>query len=237
MRIFLHTTLSTLLVCITLGSACINGQNFGPSIKENRKVKSFDEIEVSHGIDVFLTMGSEELLEVEAPEGLLKDLKTEVKGDKLKIYYDRSFSWNNETKIYLQARRVKKINVSGGSDLKGEDLLDSDNLELNASGGSDIHLDVSVGDLEVEVSGGSDIVLSGDAVFIKAETSGGSDLKAFDLTVGRAELDASGGSDIKITVEDELKAKASGGADIDYKGNPNVIETDASSSGDIKKVD
>lgn len=235
MKTLLHTSLFILLLFITQGNSCLEGKDYGPKVKETREVADFDEIEVSNGIDVYLTMGSREHLEVEIPEDLLKDLVTEVRGGKLKIYFDRSFNWNNETTVYLQAKKIKKINISGGSDLIGENLLESKNLELNASGGSDIKLEIQVEDLEVEVSGGSDIVLSGVADFLIAESSGGSDLKAFELITARADLDASGGSDIKVTVEEELDASASGGADIEYMGNPNLLNTNASASGDIKK--
>jgi hypothetical protein len=90
-------------------------------------------------------------------------------------------------------------------------------------------------DLEVDVSGGADVILIGSTEYLKAETSGGSDLKAMDLIAQRAELRASGGSDIKIHVEDELDAKASGGADIIYTGNPGIVNTSTSASGDIKQ--
>lgn len=235
MKTLLHTSLLILLLFIIQGQSCIDGKNYGPSVKETREVADFDELEISHGIDVFLSMGSEEQLEVEAPEDLLDELVTEVRGGKLKIYYDRSFNWNNGTKIYLQAKKLKKINTSGGSDLVCEDLIKSKNLELEASGGSDIKLEIQAKDLDVKVSGGSDIVLSGEADFLSANSSGGSDLKAFDLIVGKADLEASGGSDINITVEEELDGRASGGADIEYMGNPKILKTNASASGDIKK--
>jgi len=226
-----------LVVIVIQGQSCLEGRDYGPLVKETRKVSDFNAIEVSNGIDVYLTMGSNERLELETPEDLLEHLVTEVKGEKLIIYFDRSFNWNNETKVYVQAKSIERINTSGGSDLVGENVLESRDLKLEASGGSDIKLEVQIKYLEVEVSGGADVLLSGEAERLRANTSGGSDIKAFDLIAQRADLEASGGSDIKITVEDELDARASGGADIEYKGSPQIIDTNTSSSGDIKRTD
>ena len=217
--------------------SCIGRGDYGPKERELRKVKDFSRIEVSHGIDVYLTMGDKEQVEVEAPEDLLEHLITEVKGEKLKIYFDRSFNWSNATKVFVSARKMEEIETSGGSDLFGENQLKTKDLDLRASGGSDIRLDVSTKNLDVVISGGADIVLSGETEKLTANSSGGSDLKAFDLVVQRANLESSGGSDIKITVEEELNAQASGGSDIEYKGNPYTVDTNTSSSGDIKKRD
>jgi hypothetical protein len=53
--------------------------------------------------------------------------------------------------------------------------------------------------------------------------------------VQRADLESSGGSDIKVTVEEELTARASGGSDIEFKGNPRIVDTNTSSSADIRR--
>ena len=234
MKTILQILLVSLVIVITQGQSCMTGKDYGPLVKESRKVSDFDAIEVSHGIDVYLTMGSKERLEIETPEDLLEHLVTEVKKGKLKIYFDKSFNWNNETSVYVTAKNIEKITASGGSDFFGKNVIETKNLELEASGGSDIKLEVDVKHLEVEVSGGSDIKLSGAAEFLNANTSGGSDLKAFGLTAQIGDLEASGGSDIEVTVEEELEARTSGGADIEYMGNPSKTNFNTSASSDIK---
>ncbi|MCG8309502.1 MAG: DUF2807 domain-containing protein [Cytophagales bacterium] len=214
--------------------SCISGKDYGPLETEKRNISDFSEIEISHGIDVYLSMDSKESLVVEVPENLKNHLITEVKGDKLKIYFDKFLNWHKETRVYVKAKKIDRISASGGSDLTGEHTLEGKDLELKASGGSDIKLDVHTEHLEVNISGGADVALSGKTEFLYANTSGGSDLKAFDLVAERAELEASGGSDIKVFVEEEIKAKASGGADIEYMGTPHIVDTNTSSSADIR---
>lgn len=216
--------------------SCIGNLNYGPVERETRKVGTFSEIEVSHGINLYLTSGKNNRLEVETAEKYLDRLVTEVKGDKLKIYFSGSFMMPTTANVYLEASSVSSIKASGGSDVIGENTLHTEELELVASGGSDIRLEVETDYLKVNVSGGADIILSGTANFLEAVTSGGGDLKAFDLIIQNAKLRASGGSDIKVYVEDALEAHASGGADIRYKGNPRTIDSRNSAGGDVSKV-
>lgn len=233
-RTVTNTAFALLLIVTLQGFSCIGDRYRGPVEKETRNVSGFNAIEVSHGIDVNLSFGSDEYVEVEAPEDLMEHIVTEVKGDKLKIYVDKSFNWNSQAKVFVQARKVAQIHASSGSDVRCEDVIETKKLELRASGGSDMRLEVITKTLNVHVSGGADITLIGSTDFIKAETSGGSDMMAMDLIAKSADLEASGGSDIRISVMEELDARASGGADIVYSGNPTQVNVNSSASADIK---
>lgn len=224
-------------VFLSLSSlSCITERSYGPTERETRNIRAFSEIEVSHGINVFLTIGNKSSLEVETSKDLMEKLITEVRGDKLRIYFEGNFIWARTANVYVQAEEISKITASGGADVDGEDEISSRNLELKASGGSDIKLEVSVENLEVEASGGADVELSGTTYYLEANTSGGSNLNAYDLVAQTARLEASGGSDIKVLVEEDIDARASGGADIKYRGNPKNVQTRDSSGGDVTKV-
>lgn len=240
MKIMKNTIQIASFVAIMLtiqGYSCVRNSHSGSDEKEIRKVVDFDGISVSSGIDVFLSMGSHEYVEVEADEDLLDHLVTEVRNGTLKIYFDKSFFWNKSAKVHVEGKKINRISASGGSDIKGKNVIESRDLELKASGGSDIKLEVKTKNLVVEVSGGADIILSGFTDQLQASSSGGSDLKALDLIAKRAQLEASGGADIKVHVVDEIDAVASGGADIAYRGNPEVINSKASSGADINPGD
>jgi hypothetical protein len=232
----INTTILLLFLLAPCCISCIGNLNMGPVEKETRKIGAFNEIEVSHGINLYLTTGKSNHLEVETAKSILSRLITEVKGDKLKIYFSGSFIMPTTANVYLEATSVSNITTSGGSDVIGENTLHTEDLKLTASGGSDIRLEVDTQYLEVNVSGGADIVLSGRAKYMEVKTSGGSDFKGFELIVQKAKLHASGGSDIRVYVEDDLEARASGGADIRYKGNPRTIDTKNSAGGDISRV-
>ena len=225
-----------LLVALAM-SSCIGNRNRAPLSRAVRDVAPFTTINVEDGIDIYLTIAKHESIEVETHEDMLDLLATEVDDGILHVYFKRSRPWFSTARVYVTTPEVHKITASGGSDVKGENTIETDHLTIKASGGSDIYLTVQVNSLNIESSGGADIHLSGNAQRIEARTSGGSDLKAADLTVKEAVLQSSGGSDIRITVTEALTANASGGSDIYYKGNPEIIKANSSGGGDVKNIE
>ena len=228
--------LLTLITFLFIASSCFFNRNYGPVERESREIDDFTELEVSHGIEVYFSMSDRLSLEVETHEGLMDKLKTRVRGDKLTIYFEGNFHWNSMAKVYLDCKNIEKISASGGSKVVGEDLLESYDLDLRSSGGSDIKLEVDSRDLSAHASGGADIVLSGYSKYFEANSSGGSDIKALEMVVENANLEASGGADITIDVKESLEARASGGADIKYRGNPSKVDIHDSSGGDIRNL-
>ena len=67
-----------------------------------------------------------------------------------------------------------KVTASGGSDLHGFDLT-ADNCRISASGGSDARITVNK-ELNVDASGGSDIYYKGSGVIKELRTSGSSSI-------------------------------------------------------------
>ena len=85
-----------------------------------------------------------------------------------------------------------------------------------------------------ETSSGAGVYLKGKAVNFEASSSSGSDIKAYDLEVENCIARASSGSNIKVNVSDSFGGKATSGADIDYKGSPNIIDQHKNSGGSIR---
>jgi hypothetical protein len=208
---------------------------------ENRNVRNFDAIQVSAGIDLYISMGNEESVKVVADEDIIDDVKTEVRGGTLHVYMKNNNSWLNifnwgnsgSRKVYVTARELKSIEASSGSDVKSENTLEGDELRVEASSGSDINLDVVYKEVTLSSSSGSDARLSGRAKYFTANASSGSDINARDLTAQICNVSASSGSDAIVTATEELKANASSGADVRYYGNPEIVDTDESSGGEV----
>ena len=232
----MKTNIRFLILLVTLAMASCIG-NRAPLSRVVRDAAPFTTINVEDGIDIYLTIAENESIEVETHENMLDLLATEVDDGVLHVYFKRTRPWFSTARVYVTTPEVHKITASGGSDVKGENTIETDHLTIKASGGSDIYLTVQVNSLDIRSSGGADIHLSGNAQRIEARTSGGSDLRAADLTVKEAVLQSSGGSDIRITVTEALRANASGGSDIYYRGNPEIIKANSSGGGDVKNIE
>jgi hypothetical protein len=209
-----------------------------PNVEVRNISGGFHAIEVSGGIDLYLSNGNETVA-VSANDKDVRDrIVTEVKDGVLKIYYD----WKKGIKINLKGKSLKayvsfksldKLSASGGCDVAMEGTLQTSKLSIDLSGGSDFKARISVATLVVNQSGGSDANLTGSAIDMRIDASGGSDFSGYDLVADNCIIQASGGSDVNITVNKELYAEASGASDISWKGSAAVKKASASGAGSV----
>jgi len=239
-----NALLILLILQVHLLSACHfkNHQDTSSIVHETRTVDHFKGISASSGVDVYISQGNTEHVEVVSSQKSIKDIRTEVVDGVLKIYYKHKegFHWfsahiNRSMKVYVTARELQTIDASSGSDVYGQTRINSTSLQLNANSGADLHLDISAANLSCDVSSGSGANLKGTAAIFTATASSGADIKALELVTDSSTLNASSGSDIKVTVNKVLKATASSGGDITYKGNPGSVTKDKSSGGDVSQ--
>lgn len=203
--------------------------------KSKRNVSDFSGIKVSSGIDLYLTMGSTEEVVVEADDDIIDKIITEVEDGVLKIYVkDNIFwKWRSERKVHVTVKELNKLHCSAGSDVESENTIESEELSVKASSGSDVKLNVKTGKLFLDTSSGSDAKISGTSEVFNLEASSGSDIHASELKTKVCHVSVSSGSDASIYVTDELVAKASSGGDIRYSGNPSKKDIKESSGGDV----
>jgi len=203
--------------------------------KETRELNSFDKISVEDGLDVFIRLGSKQEVIIEADENLLDHIKTEVKGDRLRAYVDKSIWKANELNIYVTVTSLEAVRSSGGSDVYSKGIIKANDLSVVSSGGSDIYLDLDVDYLECRTSGGSDAKLKGTANKLELSCSGGSDFDGKELDIKTARVRTSGGSDGYIRVSEELDIEASGASDVYLYGNPRITNKRVSGASDFHR--
>jgi hypothetical protein len=223
--------LATALMAVLSASLPANAQQ-----TETRSLEGFDSIAVGGGIDLFVRRGDRFVVEVTAED--LADIVTEVRDGTLQIGRPKRsgfFSWGDLGSVRVTLPSLASLTASGGSDVDSEGTFSGDQLQLAASGGSDLTIDVSVDTLSVEASGGSDVRLSGSARSAHLESSGGSDLNATQFTADEANVNSSGGSDLAIAVRDKLVANASGGSDVSYTGEPSSVNVNSSGGADVHR--
>ena len=232
--------LFSLLVITGLITTASAQKTISDANAQKRNVSGFHAIEVSGGIDLYLSQG-EEAVAVSAAKIEYRDkIMTEVKDGVLKIWFDwknsSKFEWSNrKMKAYVSFKDLDRLEGSGGSDISIDGSIKVTRLEMEISGGSDFDGKVETDELKIHASGGSDVDISGKAARLTIDASGGSDFKGYDLASDICNVEASGGSDVHVTVNKELSANASGGSDVYYKGTGMIRDLKTSSSS-IKKV-
>ncbi len=209
-------------------------------IKENRSLSGFKSIRVTSGIDLFIKQGNTEAVVVSAEKDKIDNIVTEIKDGSLSIYVENSkwgwFNWNSKpVKVYITIKDISGISATGGSDVYSENKLDLIKLNINATGGSDVKLELDADELICHTTGGSDVTLVGTATVFKGSSTGGSDLKATDLRTSFCSISSTGGSDAYVWAEKEISITATGGSDVYHRGNARVVKSSSSGGSDIHR--
>lgn len=222
-----------------LTSSCdaLGEKGNGKVSRQERKVDSFNALEVGGGFDVFLTQGTPQSVIIEADENLMDVIETEVQGNTLKISNNRSIKNAKSLKIFITVPEITSLELSGAVDLQTQNKLTGSTIEISISGASDSKVELAVQHLVLGSSGGSKIQLIGSASNVKMDVSGAVDVHAFDLLTDKFDLDMSGAGEAEINVKNELIADISGAASVRYRGDPPRVMEDVSGAGSVRKAE
>lgn len=233
-----------LIAFITTGIAEVQAQTKNIVYDANaevRKVTGFKAVEVSGAIDLYISQGTEEAVAISASSDEARGrIKTEVTNGTLHIYFEgKGWNWkswtNTKMKAYVTFTTLSRVEASGACNVMTTDPIKVGDFKIDFSGASDFKGDVNADNVTIISSGASNIRLAGTADKATIEASGACTIKAYDFKINMCKADASGASNIRITVNKELKADASGGSTIYYKGDGIIRDIDTSGGASVKK--
>jgi hypothetical protein len=144
---------------------------------------------------------------------------------------------DNKKNVILSAKNLKKITVSGMSDISSIGEIKSDEFTIVSSGSSDVVLNIDAKKIISTVSGSGDVKLNGSCDDFIATVSGAGDLKAKNLLSKNVDVVVSGAGDAEVNAEISIKGKASGAGELKYSGNPSEIQIEKTGVGSVKRID
>ncbi|RYZ27404.1 MAG: DUF2807 domain-containing protein [Chitinophagaceae bacterium] len=238
MRYFLIALATVVLFssCRLFGGKRVSGN--GKIVTQEQNVNSFHSIEVSGAATVRLKQDSIPSVRIETDENLFEYLDVHVDGNTLVIEPKKGVNLHpsKEIIVYATAAQFRNIDASGACNIISDNLLSSNQeLKIEASGSTNINIQVTLPKLTTDVSGSGEVTLKGMAKEFSGSISGSGAIKGFDLITDKTELDLSGAADAQITANEKLDIEVSGSGDVEYKGNANVNQR-ISGSGSVKKV-
>lgn len=201
-----------------------------------RKIGSFDKIKATKGINVTLIEGSKEEVRVEIENGSLNDVVTQLKNKQLTVKMKTKIYKDVAVQVYVTYVDLREIDAGTGASIDADNTIIADKLILDAGTDADIKLDVDVNAIEAAVSAGK-MELSGKvkSQLIKANNWG--KYLAYDLESEETLAKANTGAKVEITVNKSLNATVSNGANITYKGKPEMIEKKISMGGKVEEAE
>jgi len=181
--------------------------------------ETFENIDISGAFEVIVKCGVENTINIDAPEELKEYVIKEIRDNTLYIYIA-----NNKKNVHNKSINIK-INI-GIKDLKHVNLSGACSLTIN---------DIKNDNLEIDASGANDIHLNGETKNLSVELSGACNLDAKEFITSKVKITLSGATDAIVNVTDELNVEVSGVSKVKYIGNPSKITKDISGMSSLEK--
>lgn len=218
---------------IDLGDG-INGN--GNVITEKRTInESFTKIEVNRGVEVIVEQDNEVAVEVEADDNVIKHITTKVVNGVLVVSTDESIDSAEAETVRVKMPTINGLESSSGSNISSKNSLKGTSIKVKSSSGSEIEATLEYESVKSESTSGSEITLAGKALKLETDSSSGSEINASNLLANDVVSEGSSGSSTTVNPLVSLKAKASSGSSINYKGTPKEINKEETSGGDVSK--
>lgn len=232
MKTHLKNTLNgiaLMLLSILTFSSCDTNQRECPASEVRTfSLSGFNQVDAGENFRITLRQGDEFSIRAEGCTNDLEDLKMEIEGNELAISYRKWYKNRKRMDLDITMPELKGFSFSGAAKATVLSFDETPFIKADLSGAAEATFTGFMEQVDIELSGASDFDLGGAANKMVANLSGSSRLRAYDCAAKIAEVDASGGSKAWVFVEENLKANATGGSNIYYKGNPT---TDIQQSG------
>ncbi|RZK94461.1 MAG: DUF2807 domain-containing protein [Hymenobacter sp.] len=219
-----------------------NPAHYGSGRKTLSGNEPFSEVEVHGAFQVLVRQGDSYKVEAAGRTADLADVRLDVQGDRLVVRNRNNGGLlsalrldNGPVLVQVTLPRLRHLKVSGACQADARGFRDED-LRLEASSASIVHLDVNVPRLDLDLSSASQATLSGSANTLTIDGSSASQVEAKALRAKQVAVDLSSGSQAQVHATDELKADLSSGSLARYTGNPGKVEKDLSSGSTLEKI-
>lgn len=199
-----------------------------------RDAKPFKKIEISGAANVVFTQSDTLKLKVVTDDKEMNNIFTTFENETLVIKAKGSFTHNY--KVYVSGNSLNQITCSGASKISTANVLETDSLSIEVSGASDVIAKIKTKVVDIRLSGASGVNLEGNTQTLYGTVSGASALKAYKLNAVNTNITTSGASSAKVFASEKINANATGSSTIKFKGEPNEVSAEASSSSSIAKV-
>jgi hypothetical protein len=232
-------TVSLVLISISIASAQIwdkeKVKGNGVQTTITRTTESYDNISTGGSFNVELVSGKEGTITIKGDENIISHIVTEVIGNELKVYFEknRSYDYKQDITITIPFEEISEISFAGSGNMITKNAINATDFEAKMAGSGDCALEINVKNIVAKIAGSGNLKLSGTAENLEAKTAGSGDLNCTKLVSQNADVAVAGSGSLEVNCTNNLIAKVAGSGNIQYKGNPKIIDSNVVGSGDI----
>jgi len=187
-----------------------------------KSIGDFNRLEISGNFNVYLDQTGKAGLRIEADENIMDIIRVHESGNKLEIYSELNIIRARKKDLYISFDKLKEMELSGALEVRGEDELRFNTLEIYSSGASDVNLEIKSDFLRVEVSGAGDFDMKGEVRNADLDISGAGGFDFIDMKSERMKITISGLAHASVFATEELDVEISGAGAVRYRGKPEI---------------
>lgn len=182
---------------------------------------------------IYLMADSTDRLEIIGGSAVLSELPLKIEDNTLSITAPLQLPEN--ASLLVHVKKLRSLSLRGATDVFSKNPIKADELKIDASGSSNLELEVDANKIFLNSSGAGKILLKGKTGDFMIDASGASDVKAYGLQAARCKVSSSGASDIEVNVSESLQGDVHGAGNITYMGEPSRVNVDVSGAGALEK--
>ena len=199
---------------------CRKGE--GPVVTQTLGLDEFNSIKLSGSGKVYISQGEVQEVQVEGQQNMIDNLNLRIRDGHWDIRFLDCTRSHKELIFYITVPEINALEISGSGDIIGENMLITDNMDIEISGSGKVSADVTANSLSMRIDGSGDIWLAGESEFADLRISGSGNLNAYDLEVDTYDIRITGSGGAKVTALEALDVNITGSGSVSYQGTPTI---------------
>jgi hypothetical protein len=245
-------TLISVILLAALLPGCIVGS--GPTTTRDFDFSNFSKLEIGSAFEFTITQSSDFSVSLSFPESLGNYLDVTQTGDTVRVALKPITFSTSRPKAKITMPDITDLNLSGASTGKISGFNFTHDLNVEASGASNVNFDMQAGNTTFDVSGASRISgkldssdsnmkfsgasraqLFGSAGNLKLDASGASNLDLSQWPLQDADVVLSGASHSSVDLSGTLDVNLSGASTLEYTGSPQLGTVNVTGASTLRK--
>lgn len=213
---------------------CITGN--GDIQQETRNVGEYNTVSAIGAFNITFAQTSISQVDLFGDSNIFPIIKTKVSNKNLSIGTDGSdcYTSNNTMEVTLSSPLITRITLDGAGKIVGHGL-NQDDLYYQTNGAAVINSSFTVKNFESHSNGSGNASYVGTAATSIFTITGTGSIFASTLSTDKCTITISGVGDVRIHVNEELNVIISGTGSVYYSGDPGVINTNITGTGQVIK--
>ena len=138
-------------------------EGFGSTVTQEISLSDFTGIEVNVDAQIYISQGDEVEILVKGQENIIDELETRVRNDIWEIEFDDCIEDSDVLRIYITSPSLNYIANNGSGNIKSDDILKINDLEIKNNGSGEIQLSIEADVVTTRNSGSGKLELEGVA--------------------------------------------------------------------------